>query len=200
MQEQSFIDSRNSVVFTETWKRFPEFYNETNLSEEYEIIAQWKNRLADALLVDAGCGCGRLMEVWAGLGVQFVIFVDISDALYKAKDIYQAKFSHKFKALFIRANLKNIPLTDRCAPTTCSNGVIHHTDNQGEALREIFRVTKGRVFLGIISEKTLVGRVHIFPNLIKPVINRMNNFDFLYHLTSIITATGMFAMQMMYYT
>jgi ubiquinone/menaquinone biosynthesis C-methylase UbiE len=200
LKQQSFIDSRNSVVFTETWKRFPQNYNETHLSEEYDILEKWKGHFQQATILDVGCGSGRLMEVWARFGFEFVIFVDISDAIFKAKKLYEENFKDQFNAIFIRANLKNIPLESQSVDMACSNGVIHHTDNQSDALSDVFRVTRNTFFLGVISEKTIIGQAHILPNLIKPVINRMSNFDYLYRLTTVITAIGMGVLKFLYYT
>lgn len=100
-------------------------------------------------VLDAGCGTGRFSEVAAGYGANMVA-VDLSRAVFHA-----AKLGKNWPGehAFIQASLERLPLPDSCIDVAFSIGVLHHTPNPSDAVREIARVLKlGGTFSGWVYE------------------------------------------------
>lgn len=170
----SSIDARNQVVFPETWIIAPEDYNSVKYTDEFSVFSRYDSMFDGTTYLDAGCGSGRLMEKWADYGCQTIVFVDVSDSIYLAVERYKKHFQGRFDAIFLRADIKNLPLKDGCIDNSASNAVIHHTTDQDVAVKEILRVTRERFTLAVVTEKTLIGKIWISFNIFGPIINRIN--------------------------
>ena len=183
----SKIDKRNQKVYKETWRRGYEAYKEVNLTSEQELFNLWKNYFRANTMMDAGCGAGRLIETYAKLDIDSIIFVDISDAIFQCRENYLKYSKNKYEALFIKASIKNLPIRDNHIDFTLSTGTINITSDQDASLNELFRITKNNFLLGIITDKTLIGKTYIATNVIKPFINRINNFNLLFRISGILS-------------
>lgn len=91
------------------------------------------------LLLDVGCGTGIDLLRYTKGGAK-VIGIDLSE-----KPLKIAKQNIKEIGdvpSLIRCDLENIPLNDGTFDMIYSNGVLHHTPNHEEGIREILRVLK----------------------------------------------------------
>lgn len=96
--------------------------------------------------LDAGCGGGRYSIAMGRLGAAKVVGVDISstgiaDARRRAAGMPNVSFQE--------ASVLDLPFPDASFDFVCSSGVLHHTLNPEQGLREVCRVLKpgGRLYL-----------------------------------------------------
>ena len=59
-------------------------------------------------------------------------------------------------------------------------------EDQNKALKELLRVSKERLNLSVLTDKTMTGKLYIWANLFKPLINKINNFELLYSITGVL--------------
>ena len=90
-----------------------------------------EDRLAGALILDAGCGSGRPTSQMAEHGAGAVIGMDINDAVDEA---FRA-CRHLPNVHIVQANLFAPPFKKRLFDLVWSNGVIHHTPDARGAHR-----------------------------------------------------------------
>lgn len=98
--------------------------------------------LSGKLVLDAGCGMGRFLEVAAGIGAE-VIGLDLSRAVERA----QKETQHRSRVHFIQGNLMRPPFKRGVFDSIYSIGVLHHTPSTRqsfEALCPLLR-PKGRI-------------------------------------------------------
>lgn len=88
-------------------------------------------------LLDVGVGAGRFADVAVGRGAK-VIGIDLSSAVEVArKNIADAE-----NVLICQADALNLPLADDSIDGAYSIGVLHHTPDPFQGVREIFRTVK----------------------------------------------------------
>lgn len=97
--------------------------------------------LSDSFVLDAGCGGGRTTVAWKLLGAKACIGVDaspigVSDA---QKRVAQSGIEN---VEFRVANLLDLPFNDDTFDIVYCNGVLHHTTDWREGIRQILRVLK----------------------------------------------------------
>lgn len=103
-----------------------------------------KNR---RLLVDLGCGVGRLFPFYLKK-VKRVIGVDFSNNMIAlAKELNK----ESPKVEFIHANLEKLPLSDRIADVVVLSMVLHHLSSPKEAIKEAYRILKPNGTLCVIE-------------------------------------------------
>lgn len=186
------IDKRNMPVFFDTWKLASADYNNSTYDTEYEIYKKHSNLVTNAIILDAGCGSGRTFEEIAKYGPKMAILLDIGDSIYLAQKRICGK--NNFPILFIKTNLNKIPLQNQSIELSFSNGVLHHVANQSQALKEIFRVSRKDVLLGIVTETTFIGRVWIRGNSFRKLLNRFYLPRTFYFLSLVLSKIVLFMM------
>jgi len=145
----SWINSKNlninefqaeeSVSFFDfEWNLFPFVNNEKELQfrgfDRYQIKAE---DIKGKLLLDAGCGAGTSSEYFLKKGAN-VVSVDLSNAInVAAKKLYSYKNWNGFKA-----DITKLPFPDNYFDYVHCEGVIQHTHNSFETVKELVRVTK----------------------------------------------------------
>ncbi len=87
-------------------------------------------------ILDAGCGAGVSSDLLFGdrLKAHEFIAVDISDAIYIAKQRFEAK---GVSGKFVQADLANLPSNLGDFDLIFSEGVLHHTDSVGNAIQKL---------------------------------------------------------------
>jgi SAM-dependent methyltransferase len=93
--------------------------------------------LRGKLVLDAGCGTGRLGEIVAGAGGEYV-GIDASYAI----DAAQANVGQLEGVHLAQADLFALPLADETFDLVLSLGVLHHTPNARQAFAALPRVLK----------------------------------------------------------
>jgi ubiquinone/menaquinone biosynthesis C-methylase UbiE len=91
--------------------------------------------------LDAGCGNGRYTVGLHNLGFKSVVGLDWSEI--NIADAERRKDARKLEGIdYVRGNVLDIPFPDNSFDFVLSNGVLHHTENPDQGVKELLRVLK----------------------------------------------------------
>jgi ubiquinone/menaquinone biosynthesis C-methylase UbiE len=105
------------------------------------------------IVVDAGCGAGLSASLLFGarLNAHHYLGIDISTAVEVARQRFQKL---GISGEFLQADLQNVGLPDAAVDVMFSEGVLHHTDDTGAAIRKLARSIKpGGLFIFYVYRK-----------------------------------------------
>lgn len=141
-------------------------YNVTRKADTY-ITGRLFNLLqppASGKFADIGCGTGNYLTALSALGLDF-LGIDPSETMLEAA---RTKNSH---STFICAFAENIPLPDESIDGVIGTFTMHHWDDIGKGLSEIYRILKpGRRFVALsFTPQQMTGYWlhHYFPKMIE---------------------------------
>jgi ubiquinone/menaquinone biosynthesis C-methylase UbiE len=141
------------------------------------ILGKHFDNLQEKIVLEAGCGAGRFTEVISGL-CQNVVAVDISSAVDAAKLNLSG---HKNNCFFIQADILDLPVKPDYFDAAICIGVLQHTPNSLESLREIVRCVKpgGWIFIDHykLKFKNLYPPMGGFGNVFRLFVKRMEPRD-----------------------
>ena len=104
-------------------------------------------------ILDAGCGNGRYSYALSKLGAKDVVGIDMSET--NLEDANKRLSERKREGLsFVCGSVLDMPFENESFDFVFSNGVLHHTTDLKQGLRELLRVLKrdGRGFLMLIND------------------------------------------------
>ena len=142
-----FVGSDGYVSnFSFEWKIHKKTQLNANESEKsfYQKLGFSKERLQGKLVLDAGCGMGRYMDVALKAGAE-VIGIDLSYAIDSAKE----NLDDNYKSHFIQADIFNLPFKAELFDVIYSIGVLHHTPNTKKAFENLVGFLKNDGLIGI---------------------------------------------------
>ncbi|HVO63783.1 MAG TPA: class I SAM-dependent methyltransferase [Terriglobales bacterium] len=94
-------------------------------------------RTSGLRVLEIGCGCGSEAERFARAGAHYIA-VDLTNA---AVSITKKRFGlSMLNGGFTQGDAENLPFCDRAFDFVYSHGVLHHTPDTAQAIREIYRV------------------------------------------------------------
>jgi SAM-dependent methyltransferase len=102
-------------------------------------------------LLDVGCGTGRRLLAYRDLGLQ-VTGVDPSPSMLEIAERIAGK-----RAELHRAEAEDLPFDDNAFAYASVIHTLEFVEDPLAALEEIFRVTKDRVFIGILNRQSFRG-------------------------------------------
>jgi arsenite methyltransferase len=117
--------------------------------------APWLYETSDnPIVLDAGCGAGVGGLIVFGAACERVRYLgaDVSDAV----DVAKARFAEQDRpAMFLQADLNQLPLPENSVDIIYSDGVLHHTDDTAKALARVVRHLKpgGRILFYVYRRK-----------------------------------------------
>lgn len=113
--------------------------------------------LKGKLVLDAGCGIGRYMEVAQEAGAR-IIGVDMS---YSVDQTYE-NVGKLPNVDIVQADLMNLPFKEGVFDTVFSLGVLHHTSNCHEAFQSVARLVKpqGRLAVWLYANDGLKQKMY----------------------------------------
>ena len=109
----------------------------------------------DKVLLNIGCGGGYEGLLFAGYGTRY-IGVDFShNAVRITRELTRTA---GFEISVYQAEAENLPLRDTSVDIVYTNGVLHHTPNTADALREVHRVldTNGVAYIGLYATRSVM--------------------------------------------
>lgn len=169
-----FVDEGYAASFGMQWNRFRKTQLDsasgTGLSAErfYAETGWSKEWLPGKLVLDAGCGAGRFLEVAAASGAH-AVGVDISSAADAAK-LSVAPFPG---AEVVQASLFALPFKPGVFDAVYCIGVLQHTPDPGRAMRALPRVLKPGGKVAVVAyERRLLTKLHT-KYLIRPITKRL---------------------------
>lgn len=110
-----------------------------------------KKDLNKKLVLDAGCGMGRFMEVALNFGAE-VIGVDLSLSV----EVAQQNLKKRKNYHLIQADIFNLPFKNNTFEAVYSIGVLHHTPNTKKAFIKLPPLVKknGKLAIWVYGENT----------------------------------------------
>ncbi|WKZ36507.1 MAG: class I SAM-dependent methyltransferase [Anaerolineales bacterium] len=140
----SEFEQLTAIVYGDTFALYDEKSFDEFLSPFYSRLKANKidlNIFKDKRCLDAGCGGGRGSILMAQCGAREVIGVDLSPANIESsrKRAAQKGFTN---LTFQQHSLIELPFEDESFDVVWCNGVLHHSENPDQGLREITRVLK----------------------------------------------------------
>ena len=166
-----FIDSNSSTdsqvktidFFGGEWKDYDnwgwidELPNEKHASYSYSgglrinsksaLYSKTRTKPSDfenKIVLEGGCGNGRHTQ-FAKENAKLIVSIDPSDAIYVAAK----NLNHARNVVFIKANLVNLPFAENSFDLIYSIGVLQHTGNPEQVLKEVNRCLKSNGVFGL---------------------------------------------------
>jgi 2-polyprenyl-3-methyl-5-hydroxy-6-metoxy-1,4-benzoquinol methylase len=168
-------DESYAGSFGYQWKRFRrvqlDSYNGTEFSHErFFSITGWSpEELRGKLVLDAGCGSGRFVEVSLECGANLVA-VDLSEAIEACSENVE---SHS--AFLCQASLYELPFEKETFDYVYCIGVIQHTPDPPAAVKALGEMVKPGGQLGLwmyeLDWKSYLGTTG-FKYLLRPLVKR----------------------------
>lgn len=125
--------------------------------------------LKGKLVLDAGCGAGRYMDVVARAGAE-VVGVDLSFSVDAARENLRALPN----CHFVQADVLHLPFHPDAFDFVYSIGVLEHTPDTHEGLRSLIRVVKpgGEVAIFVFPRHRLTETFRYFPGRVNEVLGQ----------------------------
>lgn len=175
---------RNAYVYSDFWERSDKAIKYQRVTHEDELLNSWRQKFKEGVLLDAGCGSGRHLRHWvqSDVNADSFVMIDISDSIFQCRRYYQELKCAK-PVIFIQCSISKIPIKEHTISSTWSSGVVGLLDDQKGTLRELCRVTKSNFLLGVLTEKTIAGKLYIAANHLKPLVNKIKRMNLLFILS-----------------
>jgi SAM-dependent methyltransferase len=128
---------------------------------------------AAKLVLDAGCGAGRYMDLTARAGAQ-VVGVDLSLAV----EVAHENLGKLSNCHFVQADLLHLPFPSRTFDFIYSIGVLHHTPSTRESFASLVPALKpgGEIAIWVYPLRRLTETFRHFPDRVNEVLANDVNF------------------------
>jgi len=149
--------------------------------ERYLTVSELKKHNPEGILLDAGCGPGRLsLDIMRRFPELKIIGLDISRMMLKRAGKNISAYKYQDRMHLCKANVLQLPLESDSIDFVVSTLAMHHWPDPERALREIHRVLKpGGQFLIVDLRRDIhlvsYALVWLIQELIAPVILRRTN-------------------------
>lgn len=170
--ELSREENKTANSFGYAWKQYGHVISSELNREFLERLPPWTpNDFKGKIVLDVGCGAGRLSRLASEFGAREIFAIDVSKAVDAAKSI-SINYSN---INFIQANLFRLPFKIKFDIVFCM-GVLHHTPDPGKAFKDILKPLKkgGKIGIWIYAREGNEVMGLIF-NLFRHITIRLNN-------------------------
>jgi SAM-dependent methyltransferase len=138
VEEESYTES-----FGLQWKTFSrEQLDNDRIHDSERRFRQetgfFPEHIAGKIVLDAGCGMGRFLDVVSWDGAALAVGVDLSSAV----DAAAANLSDRDNALIIKGDIFSLPFPRGSFDVVFSIGVLHHTPSTEQAFRALVPLVK----------------------------------------------------------
>lgn len=120
---------------------------------EKEVIAKLCEVRPGDKILEIGCGTGHFSAYFKELRAEVTALDTSPDMLYVAKNYY-GDLQLDFRA----GNAYKLPFADNSFDLVAMITVLEFITNPRQALREAFRVSKNKVFLGFLNQNSLLAQ------------------------------------------
>ena len=174
------FDRRSNESFTLQWERYQYddrtwFKDDLNLRHQEFLYGMDVNadELHDSLVLDAGCGNGRLTSAIARFGCE-VVGMDLSRSVERA-DRNRGAIAGDYSPMvhFIQGNVMEPPLAKETCDFVHSSGVLHHTSDPERALRSILALARPRARIYVQLYRAREAWIGVPNRLIRSVTSRL---------------------------
>ena len=191
---------RNAYVYSDFWQRSDESIKYDRVTHEDELLDIWRKDFKEGPLLDAGCGSGRHLSHWIQTDVKAdsLVMIDISNSIFQCRKYFEEVNCRK-PAIFIKSSICKMPIKNEAISHCWSSGVVGLMDDQKKTLCELCRVSNRSLTLGVLTEKTIVGKLYLIANLIKPLLNRVKNMNALFMISGLIARLAVGLLRILYF-
>jgi SAM-dependent methyltransferase len=133
---QSSTEEQTVKAFGDQWHEADEAILHYGQDQEYfsaYFAPLEPNAFRDAVVLDAGCGNGRLLEYALGFEPRMIVGIDYSRAI----DLAFTRTRHRENALVVQGSLLAPPLRRECYDLIYPLGVVHHLESPEKGLRQL---------------------------------------------------------------
>jgi arsenite methyltransferase len=135
---------------------FQKWLRERYCDNDPSKLDQWLGK-GGKLILDAGCGAGYTAILFFGdhLKTNDYLGVDISPAISVAKQRFKEK---GYPGDFLQTSIMDLPFPDKSVDIIIAEGVLHHTDNTGSAMKYLASKlrTGGRMLFYVYAKKAVI--------------------------------------------
>jgi SAM-dependent methyltransferase len=170
--DPSTFDHRSNESFSLQWEKY-QYHDKTWFKDDQDLRRREflynmdlrAEQLQGALLLDAGCGNGRLTAAVAGYGAE-VVGMDLSRSVARAEEHRLEQAGSRAAFLhFVQGNIMEPPLVERAFDHIHTSGVLHHTPDTERAFRSFLTLGRpgGQVYVQLYRRREAWVRI---PNAI----------------------------------
>ncbi|MBK7433216.1 MAG: class I SAM-dependent methyltransferase [Chitinophagaceae bacterium] len=162
-----FVESGSyASLFGDQWKRYKktqlDSFSGSPISENRlnRCLGDLKDHLNDKLVLEAGCGAGRFTEILLKKGATLVS-ADLSSAV----EVNAENFPVSEKHQVIQADINDMPYADETFDVVICMGVIQHTPDPEQTIRNLYALVKkgGRLVIDHYTfNRSRLFRLHYF--------------------------------------
>ena len=168
----NYDKNKNSI--NSNYKRYWEFSPSNfsykkNLGEE-KIFKKFSNYFKKNNILDAGCGNGRLIRTLILFKPKLIVATDLSESIFIAAKNYKNKFN-KIPIIFIYQNIENKFIKEKYFDVVISLGTINFNINQKKIIKNLNKMKKKLIILGLVSKQTTYGKIYSNLNLLRLLTN-----------------------------
>ncbi len=168
--------------YNDIWERFKKFNTDTTPYEkEKEIIKKFSNLIRNKIILEAGVGDGRDLELIISNKPRLIICIDAFEAIYLARKRYDS-LKQKANIIFIKSDLIESPIKNQSIDLTWSMGVLSVVHNQIIFLEKLSSFTKKNIILGTLSDN-FYGNIYYILKYLRFLFYFMKNKRILWILT-----------------
>jgi len=171
------FDFKEALAY-EKWLKKPDSRQALNL--ELRLLREMLRPAAGDSLLDIGCGTGACLETFLDMGLK----VTGLDASTYALDIALEKTGARVD--YYRGFAEDLPFDDNSFNHACLFTTLEFVDDPLQALAEAFRVSKDRVFLGVLNRYALKGVERRVKGIFNPTIYNHARFFSVWELKHMI--------------
>jgi 2-polyprenyl-3-methyl-5-hydroxy-6-metoxy-1,4-benzoquinol methylase len=138
VEEESYAES-----FSLQWKTFSrEQLDNDRLQDSERRLRQetglFPEQISGKIILDAGCGMGRFLDIVSRDGAALAVGVDLSSSV----DAAAANLSDRDNVLIIKGDIFRLPFRRGSFDIVFSIGVLHHTPSTEQAFRALVPMVK----------------------------------------------------------
>ena len=176
-----WVNMTDDIYFEQTFNFTKERFKKNGLDAE--------NFFKNKIVVDAGCGSGKFSCTIAKLKAKKVYGFDLGELGISFAKKQQKKKTYAKKISFKVASIMKMPLKSNSIDVVFTNGVVHHTSNYVQCIKEFKRVLKknGKLFFYVEGS---CGLFEIFQEKIRESLNDIPTEFVLSYLKSLGVDSG----------
>ncbi|MBT8371276.1 MAG: methyltransferase domain-containing protein [Deltaproteobacteria bacterium] len=168
----------NEALAYEQWISKPQ--NKFAFELQTELMRNLLQPMRGESVLDIGCGTGECLVAFLEMGLR-VTGLDPSAYML---DLALKKIGHR--ADLYREFAEDLPFDDNSFNYTCLFTTLEFVENPQKALQEAFRVTKDRVFIGVLNRYAIKGIQRRVKGIFTPTIFNHARFYSVWELKQMI--------------
>ena len=155
-----------SNIYNSYWNKIPNNFKRNKDSNEIFFFKKNKPCLDNQIILDAGCGDGRLIQTICKYKPKLLICADSTNIIYYTASVYFRKYK-KIPIIFIKINLTKKFINKSFINFVISLGVINFKIDQKKIVKNLDSISKNFLLIGLVSNISFLGKFYIKLNPIR---------------------------------